>query len=424
MMGRVSTVGVTVMAAMLGWVGAATAGEAHTAPAVHIISPSSASGMAMELDDLPPPQLELAKHPPRVDVPAIPAFTRAATATGVPGSPDGAPAPELEPASRLRRAIDDATLDASIQHLNACNRAIAGRQYEAAIAACRAATEVWPDNHLAWYAWASAHLARQEWPEARVAAARAVQLRPDRAMYQLYHGIALYEVERQRVRDAQARRDHKTPDEIALDPSLLALDAARDALALAIRRAPGLWRAHYYLGRIYRDLDDAPRAAQELTAAIQAHPGHRLSYIALSELYRRRDRLDQALAIATLGTRQVPAAEAAELWFEAGMVYDARRADGQALDAFGKALAIHPDDALAKLQRGVLYLRSGELAGARRDLEDVMRSADPRAASARPVAAKLLEQLASHAGAASHDARWDCGRSGGGGAIVCQPRAR
>src|SRR5262249_9877732 len=163
--------------------------------------------------------------------------------------------------------------------------------------------------------------------------------------------------------------------------SLLDLDAARDALAAATKLEPRLWRAHYYLGRVYRDLGDPMRAARELTAAIKAHPAHRLAYIALSELYRRWHHVDHARALAPTGTEHVPAAEAAELWCEVGMACDARRADDQAIEAFGKAIAINPGDALSKLQRGQLYVRRGELASAAHDLEDVVRSQDPRVAS-------------------------------------------
>jgi len=118
----------------------------------------------------------------------------------------------------------------------------------------------------------------------------------------------------------------------------------------------------------------------------------------------------------------VAAADAAELWFEVGMAYDAKHADDQAIDALGRAIAAAPDDARAKLSRGELYVRRGDLASARRDLEDVMRSPDPRTASAKPWIATLLGQLAGAAERPSRDARWDCDHRGG--ALVCRPRSR
>jgi tetratricopeptide (TPR) repeat protein len=327
----------------------------------------------------------------------------------------------------MRKFVDDVTLNASLGHLNACNKALAARQYDDAIAACREATQVWDGNHLAWYAWAGAHLARREWPQARAAIEHAVALRSDQAMYQLYLGIALYETERQLARDAQARREHKKPDDVEVDPAGLKLDAARDALLAAVRAAPDAWRAHYYLGRVYRDLDDARPAAVQFTAAIKTHPGFRSAYVALIELYRRWDYVDQALAVALLGTRQLPATDAADLWFEAGMAYDVRHADDKtidkAIDAFGHAIAIRPGDALSKLQRGQLYYGTGDLEHAKLDLDDALRSADPRMVSSKPLVTRLLGLIAQRRDdLAASNPRWDCWRHHD--AIACRPRSR
>jgi tetratricopeptide (TPR) repeat protein len=320
----------------------------------------------------------------------------------------------------MRRFVLDPILNASIERLNACNKSIAAKQYDAAVVDCYAALEIWQDNHLAWYAWASAHMAKREWPQAKVLLENAVTLRPDVAMYQMYYGIALYEIERQRARQDQARKAGRPPGEIALDPAGLQLDGARDALAAAVKLAPELWRARYYLGRVYRDVDDPRRAAQQFTQAIRANPGYRLGYVALSELYRRWDYLDQALVVATLGTARVPAAETTELWFEVAMVHDARHANDKAIEAFGKAITGRPDDAISKMQRGQLYFQKGDLVNARRDLEDVKRSQDPRVASFKPLASQLLAQIESSKGSPrSREASWDCRRRGN--ALVCRP---
>ena len=295
----------------------------------------------------------------------------------------------------LRKPVSEATRNASVGHLNDCNRAVVAHQLDAAIAACAQATQTWDGNHLAWYSGASAHMARSEWPEAVAAVEHAVTQRPDQGMYQLYYGVSLYEAERQRAAQDQARKEGKTPGEVVIDPSTLRLDAARDALLRAVKLAPELWRAHFYLGRVYRDLDDSKRAAEQFTATIAAHPAYRFAYIALIELYRRWDYLDQALAVAVLGTSNVPAADAAELWFEAGAVYDARHADDQAIDAYTRALAGKPDDAASRLSRGQVYLRRGDSANARRDLEEVVKSTDPRMAASKQLANQLLLQLSS-----------------------------
>jgi tetratricopeptide (TPR) repeat protein len=240
-------------------------------------------------------------------------------------------------------------------------------------------------------------------------------------MYQLYHGISLYELERDAARDAQARRDHRKPEEVEPDPAAMKLTAARDALIAAVRAGPDLWRAHYYLGRVYRDLDEPRHAAVQFTQAIKTHPGYRFAYVALIELYRRWDYVDQALAVATLGTTYVPAAEAGELWFEVGMAYDAKRADDKALNAFSKALASRPDDSDAKFQRGQIYLRRGNVDGARRDLEDVARSPDAKLGVVKQLATQMLAQLG-RAGAPTRQPFWDCRRRSTGTSIVCHQR--
>jgi tetratricopeptide (TPR) repeat protein len=326
-----------------------------------------------------------------------------ALAHAPPSAPPAAATPTAPPATEpeiavvtrapMRTAIDGPAHSTSMTHLTACTKAFAARQYDATIAECQAATKAWDGNHLAWYTGASAHMARSEWAQARADVEHAVTLRPDLGMYQLYHGIALYEAEYQQAREDQARKDHKRPEEVAVDPSVLKLDAARDALRRAAKLQPDLWRAHYYLGRVYRDLDDAKHAAEQFSQTIRTYPAYRFGYIALIELYRRWDFNDQALEVALLGTANVPATEASELWYEAGLIYDAKHADDKAIEAFSKAIASKPDDDGAKFQRGQIYFRKGDLEHARPDLEDVAKSTDPRMAAAKQLATQLLARI-------------------------------
>ena len=320
------------------------------------------------------------------------------------------------PVIPVRKAVDDQTINASIERMNACNQAIVARRYDTAISECQAATDIWEGNHLAWYARAGAHMARREWRPAQAAAERAVTLRPDQAMYQLYYGIALYEA-------AHDKASGASPAHTA-SPSPPRLEAARDALLAADRLAPELWRAHFYLGRVYRELDEPRRAAVQFAATIRTNPGYRQGYIALIEIYRRWDYVDQALAVAMLGAANVPAAEAADLWFELGIIHDARRADDQAIEAFSKAIAASPNDAGAKFERAQLYLRKGDPASARRDLEEVARSTDPRAGVTKQLATQLLAALA---GRRTGDPQprlpsWECSHEGVSKIVECRRR--
>ena len=56
-MGRIGVVGLVIGAAVLGRSDVGEAGGAHAGPAVRVVAPGGANGPAMELDDLPPPQL-------------------------------------------------------------------------------------------------------------------------------------------------------------------------------------------------------------------------------------------------------------------------------------------------------------------------------------------------------------------------------
>jgi cytochrome c-type biogenesis protein CcmH/NrfG len=86
--------------------------------------------------------------------------------------------------------------------------------------------------------------------------------------------------------------------------------------------------------------------------------------------------------------------EASDLWFEVGLTYDARHLDDKAIAAFGKALDTRPRDANARFQRGQIHFRTGDFANARLDLEEVVKSSDPRLAAAQPIARQLLHQMA------------------------------
>jgi tetratricopeptide (TPR) repeat protein len=275
----------------------------------------------------------------------------------------GLPDLDVERDVPLRPVIDTAIRNASVGHLNACTRAITAKQYDAA--ECAAATAAWPDNHLAWYHLASARLAQQQWREMAAAIDRAVALRPDLAMYQLYAGLARYYL----------RRD---------DP------AARDALLRAVKLDPALWRARYFLGRSFLASREPRRAAEQLGEAIRLHPSYTPAYVPLVELYLRWGYVDAAIAVATLGTSA--AADPGALWRLLAEAHRARHDDAAALPALDQAIAAHPDDADALLQRAELHLRRQDPTRARADLARVAATGD---AADKQRAQRLLAQLAS-----------------------------
>jgi tetratricopeptide (TPR) repeat protein len=342
----------------------------------------------------------LERAPPPAAGTAAPA---APAAAGPAAGADAEPAIAVVRKAPLRMVVPAKVRAASIQQLGECLRWVAARDLQAAVRACNDATVTWAGNHLAWYTLSSTYMALGQWVRARITIARAVGLRPDLAMYQLYHGVALYEEELHAVAALASAAGTNGEDALAAraarpDVTSSALPSARDALRRAIELNPALWRAHFYLARVHRDLEDSRRAAEQLVATIKTHPSYPYAYLALAELLRRWGELDAALAFLELGAQQVPGADAADLWIEVGLLRENRRAGdathAQSLEAYAKALAARPGDTRALLQRGQLLYRNGDHAGARRDLEATRGSADPQVMASRAFIDALLAKIA------------------------------
>jgi Flp pilus assembly protein TadD len=76
-------------------------------------------------------------------------------------------------------------------------------------------------------------------------------------MYQMWYGIALYEkAVKQGARRPGAQREQEA-EEIKPDLSVVNFDKAQQHLAEAVKLNGDMWRAHYYLGRIYREQGQA-----------------------------------------------------------------------------------------------------------------------------------------------------------------------
>jgi len=283
----------------------------------------------------------------------------------------------------------------SVTAANECNKAYGNKQIETAIEACKKAVERWSDNHTAWYVLAGSYAAKADFTNAADAASHAVQIEPDQAMYQLFYGRMLYEKAIQSAKEDQAKRENKKPEEVTPDLSAINFEKPLQHLQEAVKLNNDLWRAHYYLGRIYRDTGKSKEAADELTKALASGPTEPAPWVALSELYRQWDYTDQAIQVAEAGTTVVPGTnEKADIWFEVGMGYDDKRLDDKAIDAFTKAIESKKDHHKAKFQRGQAYFRKGDYTNAKRDLEEFSKSGGVSVEFAKQQATKMLMDIA------------------------------
>lgn len=282
--------------------------------------------------------------------------------------PEAAPPPIGPPA--VAAEVEPRARAQSVAELNACSAAIGARKLDDAAARCTRALQLWPGNHLAWYSLGIGASARGDWAGAKTAYENALKLRPDSAQYQMVTGVALYET------------------------GAASYDAAREHLRTAVAIEPAMWRAHYYLGRALRGLGRVRAAADELGRTIALNPAEPGPYIALAELYRKWDYVDESIAVATQGTKVVSGAGAADVWLEVGLGYDDKRQDQLASEAFAHALDLVPANYKARFQRGQSLYRLKDYAKARAELEEVMKSAPASESFVRQQAQAMLLAIA------------------------------
>lgn len=278
------------------------------------------------------------------------------------------PLVKLEP--RAKKPIGAKQQNESADHLSAGNKLVSAGKLDEAIAEYTKATEIWPDNHLAWYGLATVHVARAKWAEAAKAFDEAVSIRPDVALYLMWRGVVGYE----------QQMEH---------PEGGSFDQAADYLRRAIAIAPNQWRAQWTLARIERARGHARRAAEGFTKTIEANPAEHNPYIALAELYRKWDYIDQAIAVATQGTAS--AAKPGDLWYVLGMAYERKNPD-KAIEAFTKALDGGKAPAMTGYERGRMEFSKKDYANAKRDLEAYVKVGTPGSLELE-VANQLLGQI-------------------------------
>ncbi len=283
----------------------------------------------------------------------------------------------------------------SVKKSNEGMKAYGQKQFETAIESFLKAVDLWKDNHAAWYGLTGAYLGKKDYVKASDAMQNAVTIAPEQAMYQMVYGYTLYEKAIFQAREDQARRENKKVEEVQPDLTAVNFEKPRQYLQKAIELNPELWRAHYYLGRIYRDTDKPKEAAEALTKSLSFAPPIPEPWVALGELYRKWDYTDQALAVAQQGAAVVPGSnEVSDIWYVVGMAYDDKRLDDKAIESFDKALESRPDNHKAKFQRGQAYFRKGDFSKAKKDLEEFAKSGGSSVEFAKQQASKMLLDIA------------------------------
>ena len=275
------------------------------------------------------------------------------------------------------------------------NKASGAKQFEVAVQEYQKAVDKYVENHLAWYGMGGAEAQRGEWEKSVDAFARAVQIAPEQSMYNMWYGVALYHKAVKQATDDQARKENKKPEEIKPDLSVVNFDKSQQHLAEAVKLNGDLWRAHYYLGRIYREQDKAKEAATEFSKALQSDPRQAGPYVALAELYRKWDYTDEAIKVTSQGAQNVPGAnEVSDIWYVLGMGYYDKSNWDKAIDAFDHAIESKRDNHKAKFQRGQAYFKKGDFTHAKRDLEDFSKSGGASLEFAKQQAQKMLMDIA------------------------------
>jgi len=275
------------------------------------------------------------------------------------------------------------------------NKAHGAKQYDTAITAYDKAIEKWSDNHLAYYGRGGAYAGRGEWDKAADSFGNAVRIAPEQPMYNMWYGVSLYEKAIKSAREDQAKKENKKPEEVQVDVSQINFEKAQQHLQEAAKLNKDMWRAHYYLGRIYRAQDKPKEAATEFSASLQANPREQGPYVALAELYRKWDYTDEAIKVASQGSQNIPGSnEVSDIYFVLGMGYDDKNNWDKAIEAFDKAIESKRDNHKAKFQRGQAYFKKNDMTHAKRDLEDFSKSGGASLEFAKQQASKMLMDIA------------------------------
>ena len=256
----------------------------------------------------------------------------------------------------LALGCTNAERNESIELMNEGLRLAQQQSYATAADKLRKAANRYRENHAAWYNLGQVLLQQKKWKEAADALSEAVKYNGRDAMYHYRLGQALYE----------------SWD----DGSGGSLELAQTALEKAVELNPRLFKAHWYLGRTYHKKDKPAQAAAAWTESAKLDPGFGKPFVDLGKLYLQWDFVPQAIAVLEQGSlgHVLDGEDASNIYYHLGLCYDAQQNWAKAVTAYTNALDKRKDNVLAKLQRGFSYVKLGEKAKARADLEDYVKA--------------------------------------------------
>lgn len=244
----------------------------------------------------------------------------------------------------------------SIEAMNKGIDLVQQQSYTTALKEFEKATRLYPENHQAWYAMGIVNDQQKNYKEAAEALAQAVKYFDKDAMYHYKLGKALFESWQ--------------------DGSGGSLELAQTHLEKAVELNPRLYKAHWYLGKTYYRKDNPKKAAEAWTEAVRLDAGFGLAFIDLGQLYLRWDFVPQAIAVLEQGTlgHVMDPDDVTNIYYYLGMAYDAQQNWSKAVEAYTSAIEAQKGNVDAKLQRGFSYVRLGDKAKARADLEEYVKA--------------------------------------------------
>jgi tetratricopeptide (TPR) repeat protein len=252
-------------------------------------------------------------------------------------------------------ACVDQERNASIEAMNEGIDLVQSQSYETAIKKFEQATSMYRDNHQAWYALGTVYGQQKKWKEASDALAEAVKYSPEDAMYHYKLGQALYR-----------SWEEKTGG---------SLDMAQTHLEKSVQLNARLYKAHWFLGKVYYHKDEPAKAGASWTEAAQLEAGFGKAFIDLGKLYLRWDFGQEAIAVLEQGSlgHVVDPEDLTNIYYYLGLAYDAQQNWPKAIEAYTKSIEAQKSNSDAKLQRGFSYARAGEKDKARTDLEEYVK---------------------------------------------------